>query len=58
MTGNEVLAERDAGVRGWINHMRYADTWGRCDHVFARIPYRGARRLDRLRRKRFFYSRS
>ena len=27
-TGRITFAELDAGVQGWINHVRYADTWG------------------------------
>ena len=27
------FAEFDAGVRGWVNHVRYADTWGLRRHV-------------------------
>ncbi len=26
--GDITFAELDAGVQGWINHVRYADTWG------------------------------
>lgn len=31
------FAEFDAIVKGWINHVRYADTWGLRKHVFNRI---------------------
>jgi hypothetical protein len=31
--GEISVAEFDAGVQGWINHARYADTWGLCEHV-------------------------
>jgi hypothetical protein len=27
------FAEFDASVQGWINHVRYADTWGLRQHV-------------------------
>ena len=27
------FAELDAGVQGWINHVRYADTWGLREHI-------------------------
>ena len=27
------FAEFDASVQGWINHVRYADTWGLRKHV-------------------------
>jgi hypothetical protein len=29
-------AEFDASVQGWINHVRYADTWGLRKHVLGR----------------------
>lgn len=32
------FAELDASVKGWINHVRYADTWGLREHVFATHP--------------------
>lgn len=32
------FAELDAGVQGWINHVRYADTWGLREHLFATHP--------------------
>ena len=31
--GTLSFAEFDASVRGWINHVRYADTWGLRRHV-------------------------
>jgi RNA-directed DNA polymerase len=34
------LAELTAGVQGWVNHVRYADTWGLREHVFATHPIR------------------
>ncbi len=39
-TGRISFAELDAGVKGWINHVRYADTWGLREHVFAGHPIR------------------
>jgi hypothetical protein len=36
-----VLAELDGSVQGWINHVRYADTWGLREHLFATHPIRG-----------------
>ncbi len=27
------FAEFDASVQGWINHVRYADSWGLREHV-------------------------
>ena len=38
--GQIPFAELDASVRGWINHVRYADTWGLREHVFATHPIR------------------
>jgi hypothetical protein len=32
------FAELDASVQGWINHVRFADTWGLRGHVFAQHP--------------------
>lgn len=32
------FAELDASVQGWINHVRYADTWGLCGHLFDSHP--------------------
>lgn len=34
------FAELDASVQGWINHVRFADTWGLREHVFATHPIR------------------
>lgn len=36
--GQISFAELDAGVQGWINHVRYGDTWGLRRHLFARRP--------------------
>ena len=36
--GEISFAEFDAGVQGWINHVRYADTWGLRKHIFATHP--------------------
>ena len=30
--------ELTASVQGWVNHVRYADTWGLREHVFATHP--------------------
>lgn len=32
------FAELDASVQGWINHVRYADTWGLRGHIFNSHP--------------------
>ena len=32
------FAELDASVQGWINHIRYADTWGLREHVLTTLP--------------------
>jgi RNA-directed DNA polymerase len=34
--GEITFAEFDATVQGWINHARYADTWGLRRHVLWR----------------------
>lgn len=34
--GEISFAEFDASVQGWINHVRYADTWGLRQHVLGR----------------------
>lgn len=39
--GRVSFAELDASVQGWINHVRFADTWGLREHVFATHPVRG-----------------
>ncbi len=36
--GKISFAELDASVSGWINHVRYADTWGLRRHVFSQHP--------------------
>lgn len=36
--GQISFAELDASVQGWINHVRYADTWGLRAHVFDTLP--------------------
>ena len=42
------FAEFDASVQGWINHVRFADSWGLRQHVLA--PWR--LKLGDLRRTR------
>jgi len=42
--GRIPFAELDAGVQGWINHVRYADTWGLREHIFSTHPIRPPRR--------------
>lgn len=32
------FAELDSSVQGWINHVRFADTWGLREFIFARNP--------------------
>jgi hypothetical protein len=34
--GAITFAELDAGVQGWINHVRFGDTWGLRNFVFRR----------------------
>jgi len=50
--GTLSFAEFDPSVVGWINHMRYADTWGLRRYVLepfvlkaGDVPHRGARRF-------------
>jgi hypothetical protein len=38
--GQISFAELDASVQGWINHVRYADTWGLRKHIFSEHPLR------------------
>ncbi|MBL8167449.1 MAG: hypothetical protein JNJ50_04820 [Acidobacteria bacterium] len=33
--GKISFAEFDASVKGWVNHVRYADTWGLRTHVLS-----------------------
>ena len=37
------FGEFDASVQGWINHVRYADSWGLRTHVLAPFDLRGRR---------------
>lgn len=37
-TGQISFAELDASVQGWINHVRYADTWGLRRQLFRSLP--------------------
>jgi len=41
-SGRITFAELDASVQGWINHVRYADTWGLREHLFSTHPISGA----------------
>ena len=36
--GEISFAEMDASVQGWINHVRYGDTWGLRGHLFGLHP--------------------
>ena len=38
-TGEISFAEFDASVQGWINHVRYADTWGLREHVLEQFAW-------------------
>jgi retron-type reverse transcriptase len=42
--GQISFAELDASVQGWINHVRYADTWGLRGHLFDTHPLRPRRK--------------
>jgi hypothetical protein len=37
--GRISFAEFDASVQGWVNHVRYADTWGLRRHVLSRFVW-------------------
>lgn len=59
--GAITFAELDASVQGWINHVRYADTWGLRKHLFDNHPIKlrpepqkpePPRRIYRRRRKK------
>lgn len=38
--GTLSFGELDASVQGWVNHVRYADTWGLRGHIFDTHPIR------------------
>jgi hypothetical protein len=38
--GRSSFGEFDASVQGWVNHVRYADTWGLRRHVLDRFAWR------------------
>ncbi len=40
--GSISFAEFDASVQGWINHVRYADSWGLREHVLSRFVWHSA----------------
>ena len=42
------FAELDASVQGWVNHVRYADTWGLREHLFSTHPISGTGRKARV----------
>ena len=39
LAGRISFADFDASVKGWVNHVRYADTWGLRRHVFAGLRF-------------------
>jgi hypothetical protein len=39
-SGKITFAEFDASIQGWVNHVRYADSWGLRRHVFSRLAKR------------------
>ena len=45
--GEISFGEFDASVKGWVNHVRYADTWGLRRHVLGRFRVPGPRRIAR-----------
>jgi len=38
-SGKITFAEFDASIQGWINHVRYADTWGLRRHVMGKMKW-------------------
>ena len=40
--GRISFAELDASVKGWVNHVRYADTWGLRRFVFYQLAGRNS----------------
>ena len=40
--GRLSFGEFDASVQGWVNHVRFADTWGLRKALFARLARRQA----------------
>jgi RNA-directed DNA polymerase len=45
--GRITFGELDATVQGWVNHIRYADTWGLRRHLFAQPWFRAQPRERR-----------
>jgi hypothetical protein len=35
--GRISFGELDASVKGWVNHVRYANTWGLRGHVLGQV---------------------
>lgn len=50
-TGRISFAELDASVQGWINHVRYADTWGLRGYIFDSHPIQLRHEASREARK-------
>ena len=44
--GTITFAEFNASVQGWINHVRYADTWGLRSHTLGRPLLRPGRKVS------------
>ena len=40
LAGRISFGELDASVKGWVNHIRYADSWGLRRHVFRALRFR------------------
>jgi hypothetical protein len=45
-SGKISFAEFDASIQGWVNHVRYADSWGLRRHVFSRLAKRPRQPCD------------
>jgi hypothetical protein len=55
-TGKISFAELDASVQGWINHVRFADTWGLRNFIFDRHPVGHSRTHQKLQTQQLISS--
>ena len=52
-SGRISFGEFDASVQGWVNHVRYADTWGLREHVLSPLSWGPAESSAILAEKKF-----
>ncbi|MEZ5402179.1 MAG: reverse transcriptase domain-containing protein [Bryobacteraceae bacterium] len=45
-SGRITFGEFDASVKGWINHVRYADTWGLRGHVLNQLIWSPSKKIS------------